>query len=229
MNRRLKYELTEHGWYVADPAGRTRHLPSGPFASRRDAQVVGEARLSGIGGPVDTILRHASGDDGAYSLHHQLAEPKYRRNPTPFYGDRRNEHATVIHFVYGAVRNKNEYKSGWVPMYWDNGRRRTGDWSGTGWDRDHALDVAKEMAEEDASRFGGDYVIYLARLPAWEELTRDQQIVLRDEKKSVRSYTSAYDSLFDLGLIGEDGQTTAPGIEVLDDAISRGFIKSRRG
>jgi hypothetical protein len=61
---------------------------------------------------------------------------------------------------YGAIANANKHRGGWMPQVWVNGHAH-GDSYGRGYDRDSALQLAKEEALEKAARFLGDWKIVI--------------------------------------------------------------------
>ena len=60
---------------------------------------------------------------------------------------------------YGVVPNEYKTKGGWLPVIWVNGKQYGSTYSDFTYDREDALIAAKERAEEEASRYTGDWNI----------------------------------------------------------------------
>lgn len=59
-----------------------------------------------------------------------------------------------IRIAYGAVPAQ---AGGFLPVYWENGRRRGDAYRREGWDRDVACAMARRDALEEKSRYVGDW------------------------------------------------------------------------
>ena len=75
------------------------------------------------------------------------------------------EHTRVTIYWYAVPNeNKKDARGDWMPVYTDGGKQR-GDTYGRGYDLDTALALAKETAEERASRYVGDWDVVVAQKP----------------------------------------------------------------
>lgn len=70
---------------------------------------------------------------------------------------------TRIDITYGAVPN-GRTGHGWIPQVTEDGNTRTHDWLSTGYDKDVALEMAREIANETAARFVGDWDVRITEL-----------------------------------------------------------------
>lgn len=69
-----------------------------------------------------------------------------------------------IEILYRAAPNARE-GYGWVPLLRVNGRSAGSEWSSSGYDKDVALTMARQMADEEAARYVGDWDITIAQEP----------------------------------------------------------------
>jgi hypothetical protein len=67
--------------------------------------------------------------------------------------------AVTLLVEYGAVRNRNARKGGWLPQVWVNGRERRDVWATRSHDLDDAREMAEALARDEASRYVGDWRI----------------------------------------------------------------------
>jgi len=66
-----------------------------------------------------------------------------------------------VTLYWHAIPNENKARGNWMPVVDHNGKQR-GHTYGTGYDLDTALEMAKETAEERASRYSGDWEVIVA-------------------------------------------------------------------
>ena len=66
-----------------------------------------------------------------------------------------SDHSRVT-LYWHAIPNENKARGGWMPVVDEDGKQRGNTW-GTGYELETALEMAKETAEELASRFVGDW------------------------------------------------------------------------
>lgn len=66
---------------------------------------------------------------------------------------------TPVDIAWYIVPNKNQRAGGYMPVYRVDGGREQGDTYGRGYDPDTARRLAHEMAQEEAQRYSGDWLI----------------------------------------------------------------------
>ena len=66
-----------------------------------------------------------------------------------------------VTIYWHAIPNENKTRGGWMPVIDHNGKQR-GDTYGKGYELETALEMAKETAEERASRYTGDWDVVVA-------------------------------------------------------------------
>ena len=71
---------------------------------------------------------------------------------------------TRVTLYWHAIPNENKARGGWMPVVDEDGKQRGDTW-GTGYELETALEMAKERAEELASRFTGDWDIVVGPKP----------------------------------------------------------------
>lgn len=67
-----------------------------------------------------------------------------------------------IKIEHGAIENKNEISGGFLPLIWVNGRP-AGDTFARGFARGLVLEVAEELAREEATRYTGDWNVTITK------------------------------------------------------------------
>lgn len=72
---------------------------------------------------------------------------------------------TRVTLYWHAIPNENKARGGWLPVVDEDGKQKGDTWRGTGYDLETALAMAKERAEELASRFTGDWDIVVGPKP----------------------------------------------------------------